>query len=484
MTAKRDLLAEKARLLEEQARRARGRRLFGYYPDEGPLARSGYPRHMEFFRLGADHRQRLMLAANRVGKTEGVGGYELALHLTGLYPDWWEGRRFHRPIRAWAAGDTSETTRDILQRVMLGEPGEPGTGLIPSDSLRQVVRRGGGVADAVDRVRVAHVSGGTSTLKFKSFDQKRRSFQGTAQDVVWLDEEPPMDVYAECLMRTMTTGGLVMLTFTPLLGLSEVVLSFLPGGEAPAPGQGENGTGKAVVAATWDDAPHLSPEAREELWAACPPHQREARSRGVPRLGAGAVYPVAEDEVKVEDFPIPPHWPRAFGLDVGWRATAAVWGAWDPATDSLYLYAEYKRGLAEPEVHAAALKARGGWIGGVVDPAARGRAQADGARLMDIYQERGLELTPADNGVESGLYSVWSLLSTGRLKVFASLSGFFEEYRLYRRDEQGRVVKERDHLLDAARYLVMSGRDASRPLPARLLLEGEGAATSDYELFQ
>lgn len=224
---------EKLRALSAKARLRAENAIAAYYPDEGPLARVLYPRHLEFFRAGAACRQRLMLAANRVGKTEGVGGYELTLHLTGLYPHWWEGRRFTRPVRAWACGDTTESVREILQRKLLGPPEAPGAGLIPRRAIREVARRGSGVADAVERVAVAHATGGLSWLKFKSYDQKRRAFQGTEQDVIWLDEEPPMDVYAECLMRTMTTGGLLMLTFTPLLGLSEVVLSFLPGGKLP-----------------------------------------------------------------------------------------------------------------------------------------------------------------------------------------------------------------------------------------------------------
>jgi len=173
-----------------------------------------------------------MLAANRVGKTEGVGGYELTLHLTGLYPEWWDGYRFDRPIRAWAAGDTSQTVRDIIQRKLLGAPGQYGTGLIPGDNLYKATSRAG-LSDAVQDVYIHHKNGDLSYLTLKSYDQRRESFQGTEQDVIWLDEEPPLDVYTECLMRTMTTGGLMINTFTPLSGLSDVVLSYLPGGKLP-----------------------------------------------------------------------------------------------------------------------------------------------------------------------------------------------------------------------------------------------------------
>lgn len=178
-----------------------------------------------------------MLAANRVGKTESVGGYELTVHLTGVYPDWWTGRRFTRPIRAWAAGDTSKTVREIIQQKLLGPVGSWGTGLIPGDSIERTVRATG-QADTVEIIYVKHAKGGVSVLVLKSYDQRREAFQGTEQDVIWLDEEPPLDIYTECLLRTMTNNGMLMLTFTPLIGVSEVVLSFLPGGALPEAGQG------------------------------------------------------------------------------------------------------------------------------------------------------------------------------------------------------------------------------------------------------
>jgi len=171
-----------------------------------------------------------MLAANRIGKTEGVGGYELTLHLTGQYPDWWPGRRFTKPVRAWAAGDSGPTVRDIIQQKLLGPVGSWGTGLIPGDALERVVRSAG-TADAASILYVKHKTGGISPLVLKSYEQGFESFQGTEQDVIWLDEEPDLKIYTECLMRTMTNNGMVMLTFTPLKGISEVVLSFLPGGK-------------------------------------------------------------------------------------------------------------------------------------------------------------------------------------------------------------------------------------------------------------
>lgn len=221
---KRELLA----LLEEKQSRAERRRIFGIYPDDGPLRRELYPKHMSFFAAGIVHQERCMMAGNRVGKTWGVGGYETALHLTGLYPDWWSGRRFDGPIESWAAGDTSETTRDIVQAALMGPLGALGTGLVPGEQIIGEPTRRAGVSGAMDTARVQHVSGGVSLVGFKSYDQGRKKFQGTAKHVIWLDEEPPEDVYDECMMRLMTTDGLMLCTFTPLEGLTKVALRFLP----------------------------------------------------------------------------------------------------------------------------------------------------------------------------------------------------------------------------------------------------------------
>ena len=203
-------------------------------------AREYYTKHLEFFRAGRTHTERLLIAANRVGKTE-AGSYEATAHLSGEYPAWWEGRTWSRPIRAWAAGDFNETTRDVIQKKMLGavewhgdKKGVDGTGMIPRERINQdTITWKAGVPDLIDTVRIDHrsLSGtpdGTSVLGLKSYQQGRRSFQGTEQDLIWTDEEPPLDVYNEMLIRLMTTGGLAILTFTPLQGWTEVVDSFYP----------------------------------------------------------------------------------------------------------------------------------------------------------------------------------------------------------------------------------------------------------------
>lgn len=223
---------------------------------------------------------------------------------------------------------------------------------------------------------------------------------------------------------------------------------------------------KWCIGITWDDVPHLTAQDKKELYDSIPVHQRDARTKGVPQLGSGVIYPVAESVYLVDPFELPEYWPRAFALDVGWNRTATIWGAWNRSNDTIYLYDEYYVGEAPPQVHADAIRARGDWIPGVIDPAARGRQQGDGKRLIEEYAALALDLAPANNAVEAGIFAMYRRLASSRLKVFSTCRNFMSEIRLYRRDDKGKVVKEQDHLMDCARYLVMSGmsRGCVKPL--------------------
>ena len=177
------------------------------------------------------------MAGNQLGKTL-AGGAEWAYHLTGRYPDWWVGKVFDCPVRAWAAGVTSESTRDNPQRILVGPPEQEerwGTGTIPGDAIIDI-ERGRGVPNGLDSIVVAWGGGGDvqqqqSALSFKSYEKGREKWQGETLHGVWFDEEPPLDIYSEGLTRTNATGGITIITFTPLLGMSDVVMLFLTAGQ-------------------------------------------------------------------------------------------------------------------------------------------------------------------------------------------------------------------------------------------------------------
>ena len=235
---------------------------------------------------------------------------------------------------------------------------------------------------------------------------------------------------------------------------------------------------KSVVTISWSEVAHLTQEQKDAYLASIPPHLRRARTEGVPYLGSGAIYSsyVTVESISIDPIPLPNHWARSFGLDVGWNRTAAIWTAWDKDSDIVYAYSTHYMAQAEPIIHANAIKGtdarttssqgvyRSKWIPGVIDPAANGRSQVDGKRLVEQYRNLGLDLEFADNSVEAGILEVWNRLSTGRLKFFNTLTDFFGEYRLYRRDKNGKVVKEKDHLMDALRYDILSGLARAVPV--------------------
>lgn len=231
---RRGLASELRRRIE---RRERESRLYRLYPDDGPLARAGYGKHLEFFAAGAEHDERAFLGGNRTGKSSCIA-YEAACHAIGWYPAWWQGRRFSRPVVAWASGVDAKAVRESLQPILCGPPEAVGTGMIPAAAIVRLVARGG-VPDAVDFCEVRHASGGTSRVVIKAYEQGRDSYMGAHVDVALLDEEPPLPIYTEVLTRTLSTApgernGTVMCAFTPLGGVSETVLQFLPGGAYPA----------------------------------------------------------------------------------------------------------------------------------------------------------------------------------------------------------------------------------------------------------
>lgn len=236
--------------------------------------------------------------------------------------------------------------------------------------------------------------------------------------------------------------------------------------------QSQPAASRALITAGWDDVPHLDAETKRELLEETPPWLRDARSKGTPSLGAGAIYPISESKVKYDPFPIPDYWPRCFALDVGWNWTAVLWGAFERETQTMWIYGEYLAGEELPQIHASAIKARGPWIPGLIDPAANGRAQRDGEQLKANYEQAGLILTNANNAVEAGLHNCWIDLSIGRIRVASTLQRFWSEYRLYRRDEKGKIVKKKDHLMDCMRYLRNSGRDIAivKPVSNMMML--------------
>lgn len=453
---------ELARLLAEKKRRKERNRLAEYAP---------YPKQIEFHEAGVRYRERLFMAGNQLGKTW-AGAFETALHLTGRYPDWWTGRRFNHPVRCWAGGVTSETTRDTVQKLLVGTPEQVeayGTGAIPGECIIEHTSARG-VPNALDSVTVRHISGGVSTLLFKSYERGREKWQGDTLHFIWMDEEPPSDIYTEALTRTNATGGMVFITFTPLLGMSDVVTRFI------LPDQNDIGRkDRIVVQMTIDDALHYTPEKRAEIVASYPPHEREARAKGVPIMGTGRVFPISEEAITCDPFVIPRHYRHIIGIDFGWdHPFAAAHLAYDAERDVVYLCKVLRVREQTPVFHAGAIRA---WADCNWAPVAwphdgLQHDKGSGVSLATQYQAQGLSMLPekatfpdGGNGLEAGVTEMLDRMRTGRWKVFSTCREWFEEFRLYHRAPKGntgtvQIVKERDDALSASRYAMMMLRFA------------------------
>lgn len=438
-------------LLQEFERRVSTRKINRYEP---------YPWQLKFHAAGKDNPERMLRCANGVGKTF-TCAQEVAFHMTGNYPEWWEGFRLNRPIIVWCGSTTNEVSRDVVQKELLGEVGAFGTGAIPGDKLvGQPSKRQCGIADVVDSFKVRHKSGGISVCSLKTYEQGWTKWQGAAVPVVWLDEEPEdQRIFSEANTRRMKGKGVLMVSFTPLLGATELVRHF-----AQPPGPGIH-----MTTATWDDAPHLDEQDKIRMMSSYPAHEIEARTKGVPIMGSGRVFPLAEETLYWDGQDIPAYWHRIAGMDFGTdHPTAVVWMAINRDTDTVYVYDAYRKSNTLPLVHAHAINSRGKDIPIAWPHDGFQEDKSSGIPMRDLYHKMGVSMLTEHaqysddrgNAVEPALLDMWQRMSTGRFKVARHLSEWFEEFRDYHR-EDGKVVKIRDDLMSATRYGVMMLRYAS-----------------------
>ena len=440
-------------IARELERRKSTNRLLDYKP---------YDYQIKFHNSNAT--QRLLMAGNRVGKSLS-GAMEMAIHLTGKYPDWWEGRKFGRPIRAWAGGVSNETTRDVCQKELVGQPDDPsakGTGSIPIDDIGETVRKAG-VPNAMNSLVVRHITGGWSRLGFKAYEMGREKWMGEQVDVIWLDEEPPASIYSQALTRTADKGGSVYMTFTPEQGMTQIIAQFI----------NDIKKGQEMIQAGWNDAPHMTKLIRDQILQALPPHERKMREKGIPQLGSGLVFPIVEEEILCDPIDIPNHWPRLCGIDFGWdHPTACVWIAWDRDVDTVYVYDSYSMRQETIPIHASAINARGKWIPVIWPQDGRQADKGSGKNLTEQYKKEGVNMChdwftnppqqgmkdgTGGNSVEAGIMEMLTRMQTKRLKIFKNQSKMLEELRMYHRKD-GKIVPINDDLISAMRYCIMSLR--------------------------
>lgn len=412
-------------------------------------------------------RQKALIAANQIGKTT-CGSMEVAMHLTGKYPGWWKGTVFTHPNEFIIASTTNETTRDRCQKDLFGDPLDEkqlGTGAIPLETIGERIRKPG-VPNAYDAVLVKHVSGGWSKSVFRAYEQGPKKFMGSRlTGGYWGDEEPPADINSQLNRGIFATNGIGILTLTPEEGMTEVVAGYL----------NDIQLGQAIVRASWDDAPHMTPERRELALAGIPAHERDMRSKGEPLMGSGRVFDIPEDVIMCDPFEIPPYFARINGIDIGNdHPCATAFAAIDRDKDCVYIYDGYRDRRVLVPVHAAATKIHGPWIPVAWPHDGLQHDKKSGKIIAELYRECGVNMWPecftnppergekegtGDNGIEAGIFEMMNMMQTGRFKVFKNVKYFWEEMRTYHRQD-GKIVSKMDDFLSAVRYATMFRRHA------------------------
>ena len=419
---------------------------------------------------------RAVVAANKIGKTY-CCGMEIAFHATGLYPEWWEGHRWKHRVEILCGSESNELTRDVIQRELFGDPEDKdalGRGAVPKNYIGRVTRKAG-VPNAIDSVLVKSEFGGWSRIFFRAYEQGAKKHMGFPIHVGWMDEEPPRDIKSQYKRATLNTHGALLLSFTPESGMTEVCNEYF----------NDRRTGQALVQATWDDCPMFDdPVYRAQVLDQFPAHEREMRSKGIPQMGSGLVFTTPDDEVMKPAFEIPDHWPRIKGVDFGVdHPFAAVAIAFDLDTGTAYVYWCHRKTRQSIAENATAVNSFDPWIPVAWPHDGMVQDKQSGKPLADIYREPPYSVnmlplcfsnpaTPGKKegqggqGVEVGLLALDEAMAQGKFKVFSHLSDWFEEKRMYHRQD-GQVIKERDDLMAATRYAFQSQRFAEREVIRR-----------------
>jgi phage terminase large subunit-like protein len=426
---------------------------------------AAYEKQKEFHEIGIEYAERCLMAGNQTGKTYS-GAMECYFHLSGNYPEWWRGLKFEKAPVIWVGGDTGETIRDTTQRLLLDRPGklqeDSYEGILPKRIIIGDPKPALGTPNLFDHVKVRHTTGAISYCYFKAYAKGRQKWQGETIDLVWFDEEPPEELYAEGLTRTNRgqLGQRAVLTFTPLLGMSNVVAKFL---QSPSPAQ-------KVVKMTIEDVGHYTEAERTSIVASYLEHEREARAKGIPIMGSGRVFPITEASIIEEPLQmkdLPGWWKSIAGIDFGWQhPSAAVMILYDPENDIVHIHATHREKNATPIMFAGGVRTWGEEIPFSWPHDGLQHDKGSGKTLAEQYKEAGINMLnqratfdDGSYGLEAGLMDMLDRMQTGRLKVSRMLADWWEEFRIYHR-RNGIVVKERDDLMAATRYGIMMLRYA------------------------
>jgi phage terminase large subunit-like protein len=435
-----------------------------------------YPWQKEFCAATHDYYESCLCAANQIGKTF-TGTTIDSFHLTGDYPEGYEGHIFNFAPLCWGLGYSMEKCRDLLQKALFGDyVGKEFTGgLVPKDKIVSW-ESATGTPNAMRTVRVRHKSGGTAVIQFWSYTQGQHAIMGDVVDWFHVDEEPrDQTIRPQVLTRTINgdkgKGGRGIYTFTPENGRTELVIKFMD----------DASDSQFFMQKGWIDAPHITEEKRERMLEQYPAHQRDMRTKGIPMLGHGRIYDLSEEFIKCEPFEIPGHWFVVGGMDFGWdHPQSQVKLIEDRDTETFYLTHCWKASKVSANDAWGAAKP---WqqnipIAWPHDGLQNEKGRDDAVQQKVHYQNAGFRMLSehathppinkagkshtGGNSVEHGLYEIRDLMCKGKFKIFSGCLDFFNEFNQYHRDDKGKIVKTMDDILDAVRYAYMMRRYSVR----------------------
>jgi phage terminase large subunit-like protein len=395
------------------------------------------------------HRKALC-AANQVGKSATLKA-EITYHITGLYPSWWNGIRFDHPITCWVCGESWERVRDTLQADLFGEDGNYGTGYIPRSclDLENGIIKKSQIPQLIHRAKIKHVSGGWSKIQFFSYSQERKEFQGSTIEIVCFDEEPPLDIHNECMIRIAVKNGYALYAFTPLQNYTEVIDGLVTDPHAK------------MFSISMDDVPWLTKERIDIMLKPYSERERNARRHGMWGTSGGRIFSFDKDEYLCQSFEIPAYWPRLGGLDVGRsHPFAAVAIAWDRDSDCVYVYQEFVKKDSSAAAIAMELKHWGIKFATSHDAfnESFGHGEDTTAKLLE---KEGLKVFNAGRQPWMRIEKIRSLIAAGRLWIFEDkcpeLAKQMLTYHTKEDPKGGRtdiIYKVNDDVMDAASHAI------------------------------
>ncbi|MGL5964472.1 MAG: terminase large subunit domain-containing protein [Fusobacteriaceae bacterium] len=484
---------ELEQLLNESKEYIKNNKLYFFKP---------YPYQVRFMNRSADYQQRLMRSGNQTGKSYGAS-FEVAQHATGQYQDYYKGARIEGSGHLfWCIGIDLDSTARVIQKALLGTANvriedEIGTGAIPRDciDIDSMVKDGGQVRS----VRVKHIDGGWNTIQFFGAAQGQDRLMGAVVKYVWIDEEPKhnsMAIYSQCLTRTTTTDGHIMMTSTPEQGMTDLQRMYA-----------EDETGLLHVdSASWDECPHITEKDIKRLLAGVPAFQHDMRRKGLPVLGSGAVFPYRDEDIMCEDLKPQSTWPILAALDFASvnDASVVVFCAYDPTHDVYYVYEmsyvdtnidnKNSRYMAQvilnsPTPRIPVVSPHDGGLKSV-NPESKAKQMVGlGVNVLGeaFYNPFNLNLafhriTKKNRDREPGLAEMRRLFETNKLKVCRSILPFFKEkaQMFYAPTANGGMeTKGKDDAIDAIRYGIMSLR-GNRGSEYRLCVGGSFDDNNGY----